>query len=141
MDSMRKKQRVFVQALGRTGQRRHAVAAYTLAEVLVASVILAIIAAAFYAALSSGFNLVESTRQDLRATQVVMQKMEGIRLCTWSQLTNFTFNERYDPLSSGGGAGVLYTGTVTVGQATNLPVGIGYSNDVRLVTVSVNWTN
>jgi prepilin-type N-terminal cleavage/methylation domain-containing protein len=122
--------------------RQRCYSAFTMAEVLVAVLVLAVIATAFYGALSSAFSVVQSTREDLRATQILMRKVEGIRLCTWSQLTNFTFSEPYDPLTTGGGSvGPTYSGTVTVGQATNVPNTVSYTNDILLVTITVNWTN
>src|SRR5512133_17045 len=88
--------------------------AYTVPEVLIASLTLAIVASAFYAALSSGFLVTQSAREDLRATQILTQKLEGLRLCTWSELCAYTFQESYDPLATTNRAnGVVYSGTVT----------------------------
>ncbi len=117
-------------------------AGYTIAEVLVAVMIVAIVAIACCGALSSGFCMVESSRQDLRATQILMQKLEAMRLCTWSQLTSFSFREPYDPMGvTNGTAGVMYAGNVVVSQATNIPNTVSYFGDVRLVTVNLTWTN
>ncbi|HWW02096.1 MAG TPA: hypothetical protein VNZ64_20515 [Candidatus Acidoferrum sp.] len=116
--------------------------AYTLAEVLFAVVILAVIAGAFFAALSSGFAVVQTSREDLRATQILMQKAEATRLCRWDQLTNVTFQEQYDPFSATNGtAGVVYGGTVSVGAATNVPSTCSYNSNMCLVTVTLLWTN
>ena len=57
--------------------KKASVKGHTLTEVLVAVIVVAIIAMACYGALSSGFSVVESTRQDLRATQIMMQKLEA----------------------------------------------------------------
>lgn len=117
-------------------------AAFTLAEVLVAVLVLAIIATAFYAALSSGFAVVQSSREDLRATQILMQRLEAVRLCRWDQLTNSTFQEQYDPFNTtNGSAGTVYTGKVSLSAPTNVPSACEYFPNVRLVTVSVAWTN
>lgn len=62
--------------------------AFTLVETLVAMAILTMMALSLYAGLSSGFLILKTTREELRATQVLAQKMEAIRLCTWSQLSN-----------------------------------------------------
>ena len=119
---------------------RHSGSAYTLMEVLVAVFIMAVIGLAYYAALASGFALVQSTREDRRATQIMTQKIEGIRLCTWSQLTNFNFKESYDPLATTN-YGTVYYGSVALaapGSITNNP---SYYGNVKQVTVSVAWTN
>ena len=115
---------------------------FTIAEVIVAVLVLATIAVAFYGALSSGFAVVQSTREDLRATQILNQKVEAIRLCTWSQLTNFSFQEAYDPLASTNqSSGVVYTGSVSNSPATTIPNTSQYYNNICLVTITVGWTN
>jgi Tfp pilus assembly protein PilV len=127
---------------GQTGAAHHQDFAFALAEVLVAVLVLAIIALAFYGALSSGFSVTQTTREDLRATQILMQKAEAIRLCTWDQLTNFTFQEQYDPTATSSVAGgVVYNGTVSNGSATNIPNSAAYAGNVRLITLTVGWTN
>ena len=124
---------------GKIRQERRQVAAYSLIEVLVAVLIVAIIAAAFYAALASGFGTVQSSREDLRATQILMQKLEAVRLCSWSELSSFPFSEVYDPLSSTPGA--AFAGTVTVSPASSIPNSSSYAPNMRLVTVTVAWAD
>lgn len=114
--------------------------AHTLPEVLVASVVLAVIGSAFCAGLSSGFLITEAAREDLRATQILMQKVEGLRLCTWSQLSSYTFREAYDPLDTNRVTGITYVGTVLTNAATNLP-SVSYKTNMCIVTVSLRWTN
>ncbi len=117
--------------------------AYTLAEVLVGLLLVAVVAISLFAAFSAGFAVAGLQREDLRATQIMMRKLEGIRLCTWSQLPGtIQFVEPYDPagaLTNAGGAvysGTLYTNSVVpfVGSTT-------YANNMRLVTVTITWTN
>jgi prepilin-type N-terminal cleavage/methylation domain-containing protein len=116
--------------------------AFTLVEVLVAGVILATISLAYYGALSSGFSLVQSTREDLRATQILMQRVEAVRLCNWRQLTNFTFRESYDPMASAATTvGTMYYGTVSTNAASSIINNTSYKPNMRLVTVTVSWTN
>ena len=116
--------------------------AFTLAEVVVAVFVLGTIGGGFCLALSSGFSVLQTTREDLRATQILMQKIEAVRLCTWSQLGNVSFKESYDPLSSGTNqTGVVYFGTVTIGGATSIPNTASYAPNMALVTVDLNWTN
>ena len=114
---------------------------YSLAEVLIAVVVLALIAMAFYAGLSSGFLITQAAREDLRATQIMAQRMEGLRLCSWNQISNYTFQERYDPLATGSGGGVVYWGRVSIGPAGDIPSGVTYKDRMCLVTVTLSWTN
>lgn len=127
-------------APGSTRLPGRARSAYTLAEVMVSVMVLAVVALAYYSALSSGFGVVQSTREDLRATQVMVQKLEAIRLCSWSQLTNFTFQEAYDPLTTNN-QGSTYFGSVTIGPANSLSNNPAYKANMAQVTVTLNWTN
>ncbi len=121
---------------------------YTFAEVLVSAAILGFVSTSVYGAFSAGYCLIQSTREDLRATQIMVQKTEAIRLLTWSQTgdtTNYlkpTFFEVYDPLGAKtNSGGAKYTGYVQAGipAAGDLPE--AYRTNMRTVTVSVYWTN
>jgi prepilin-type N-terminal cleavage/methylation domain-containing protein len=127
--------------LSKSAERKSQTSGYTLVEVVVAVFVLAIIAIAFYGALSSGFGMVQTTREDLRATQILMQKMEAVRLCTWSQLSSFSFREPYDPLGGTNQAGVVYSGTISNSPATSIATNSDYYPRMCLVTVTVGWTN
>lgn len=122
-------------------ERKHRFApAFTLVEVIVAVLILAIIAGAFYAALSFGFTLMDATREELRATQILTQKSEAIRLCTWNQLCNFSFSDTYDPLG-GTTQGTIYTGYVTTNTASAITNAAAYIPNMRMVAIDLYWTN
>ena len=126
----------------RARKKREVCSAFTLVEIMVAVFVLAIMGLAYYAALASGFALVQATREDLRATQIMTQKIEGVRLCTWSQLTNFNFQELYDPLSSSTNSkGTIYYGSVAMAAAASITNNPAYYGNMRQVTVSLNWTN
>ncbi|MDB6039769.1 MAG: hypothetical protein JWM99_3610 [Verrucomicrobiales bacterium] len=116
-------------------------------EVLVALAIFGVVFLSLYAAMSSGFGVVRLSRENLRATQIMEEKMETLRLYTWSQVTsngfiptNFTevFYKMTNSSSTGlvSGAGITYTGTVSIVQA---PVSEAYSNDLKQITVSLQW--
>jgi len=122
--------------------RRRAVAAYTLAEVMVSVLLLGLLTVSLFTALSSGMALVQSARENLRATQILSQKMESLRVLSWDQglnplLANPTFTESYDPNNTNT---LAYQGVVT---STGAPPGTpaDYANDLRVVTVTLYWTN
>lgn len=124
--------------IGIFNQARRQCAA-TLAEVMVAVAVLAILLVSLFAGFSFGFGVVRATREDLRATQILTQKIEGIRLCTYYQLTNqcpSSFTETYATMGSS--KGVTYYGTISQTNNANLPS--AYQNTVRLITVTVTWT-
>lgn len=116
--------------------------AWSLAEVMVAIVVLAIVFVSLFVAFSYGFTVIRSTREDLRATQILTQKIEAIRLCTWAQLTNCpaTFTDTYATSSNTNSSSLFYYGTITRAKNTDLPNGTsGYRDQVALVTVTVTW--
>lgn len=115
--------------------------AFTVAEVVVASGIIGISCISLLIALSMGFSTVQATREDLRATQIMVQKMETLRLYNWTELqaSNYikpTFSTYFDPTKSNG---VIYVGQITLTTPTNLPA--NYNDQMYAVTVSVCWTN
>lgn len=116
---------------------------YSLIEVMCSLFIAAIAATVLFIGFDNGFAILRTTREDLRATQILMQKTEAVRLCTWQQLTNCTtFSERYYPagiLSTN--SGTLYVGKMTVAQSTDSSIPASYRGNLYVVTISVNWTN
>lgn len=118
-------------------------AGYTLVEVLCAVLIAAIAATVLFVGFDNGFAILRTTREDLRATQIMMQKTEAIRLCTWQQLTNCptTFKEFYYPAGTTN-VGTLYWGTLsTTAVATNVPDSVSYKGNLHLITIKLAWTN
>jgi prepilin-type N-terminal cleavage/methylation domain-containing protein len=129
-------------------------AGFTLAEVMVAVGVMAVMLLSLYLGISNGFSVVQRTRENLRATQILVQRVETLRLYTWDQLLNSgatptfqtNFSDLYNPLSvtNGTGSGVAYFGDIQVTvppPATALPASVSYRANVALVTVSLRWTN
>ena len=65
--------------------------AYTLPEVMMGILIMSIMFVTLYAGFTQGFGVVQASRENLRATQILQQYSEIIRLYTWDQLTNVNF--------------------------------------------------
>jgi Tfp pilus assembly protein PilE len=125
---------VSAQRVQRAGTR-----GFNLVEAMLGFAILGIFIITVFTAFSSGVSLLRWTRQDQRATQLLLEKMEVIRLYNWDNLTtpgyvpaDFTA-PFYDTNTPGS---LVYTGTVTIAAA---PVASAYSNNMRLVTVTVSW--
>jgi prepilin-type N-terminal cleavage/methylation domain-containing protein len=117
---------------------------YTLVEVIMGVAIMAVVLAALFGGLISGFAIINTSRQDLRATQILTQKTEAIRLCTWSQLASLpaSFQEYYyPPGTTNGTAGILYYGKIAIGTPTMIPNTVSYQSNIDQVTISVVWTN
>lgn len=125
---------------------RNALRAFTITEVLVAVVLFGILFASLYRGVTFGFATTQASRENLRATQILLNRMEGLRLFNWNQLvySNWipaTFTDYYYPLTnSGQSAGITYTGTMVVTNNGLLP-NTSYTNDMRAVTVTIQWTS
>lgn len=126
--------------------------AYTLTEVLIAVGVTAVMLGSFFVALSSSFEVTQRVRENLRATQILVQRVETVRLYTWDQLRNVgtnkmfqtNFSEYYDPYgaTNGLGQGVVYYGTIQVSTNPTTVLGnYSYAANVALVSVTLRWTN
>ena len=81
-------------------------------------------------------------RENARATQVMLEKLESIRLYDWDQVvaSGFvpsTFTNVYDPQGGVSQQGVVYYGTMTI---SNVPFATSYSSHMKQFTVTVSWT-
>ncbi len=137
------------------------VSAFTLPEVLVSVAIIGVMFVSLYGGISSGFAVVSVSRENLRATQIMLEKMESMRLYSWSQINSngfipTTFSDQLFPATaasalatstssrtetsttSSSGSGVTYYGTLTMSVPD---IAASYSNNMRLVVLTVNWTN
>src|SRR6478752_6489267 len=93
-------------------------AAATLVEVAVAAAILGIIFVTFYSGIAAGFSLIGLTRENLRADQLLLERMETIRLYSWDQISSngfipTTFTASFYPPIAGqtnANSGVTYYG-------------------------------
>lgn len=118
----------------------------TLVEALVSIAIFGIAAISLLTGVSFGFSTIGSIREELRATQILIEKMETIRLYSWNQVNTpgfvpEKFTASYYPPNVGDtnglGSGVTYSGTVSISAG---PTGNTYSSDVRTVNVGLSWT-
>jgi hypothetical protein len=122
--------------------------AFTLVDALFAIAAAGVMFLALYAGLAFGFNVIKMSRENTRATQIMLEKMETIRLYRWEQITNVGFidtNSFTIPYYSIGGTNtsLLYTCQVSIGTSgvktdTGLPC--TYADDMRKVTVRLDWS-
>ena len=116
--------------------------AFTLVEVMVSMAIVGIVVLAIYAAINAGITSIRMARENLRATQILLEKTESLRLYTWDQINAPGFVPKnfivpYDStLTNTNGAGVLYYGTITI---QNFPGSVSYRDDMKRVRVELNW--
>lgn len=110
------------------------------------TVVTTLMLVSLYVGFTFGFRQVQLAREEARATQILQEKMELVRLLNWDQVANLpgyvpsAFTESLyaaDPTNAPAG-GITYTGTVMI---TNAPITESYKNELRLVKVSVSWTS
>lgn len=125
---------------------------FTLVEAVVAMLIVGIMVVALYAGLAWCVSSVRIARENLRATQIMAEKMEVIRLLTWEQLTEenilpSTFTAAYVSGAPAGKTvtnnygGLMYYGKITVLPPVETQLLGTYTNDLRVINVKVSWTN
>jgi prepilin-type N-terminal cleavage/methylation domain-containing protein len=113
----------------------------TLIEVVIAVVILAIMGGGIISSINYGLFMMRLARENARATQIILEKLETIRLYSWDQVTTSgyvpaTFTDVYDPQAPTNQQGVTYNGTMTV---SNVNFSSTYTNGMRQFTVTLQW--
>lgn len=107
----------------RSSQRRREQAGVTLIEALVSMGIFGVGFFSLYAGMSMGFSVIGNARENLRATQIMVEKMETIRLYSWDQINTpgfipAAFTDYYFPADDAGGTGTEPSGGGTTGGTT-----------------------
>jgi len=118
----------------------------------VAMAVVGIMIVALYGGLMWCVGSVRIARENLRATQIMAEKMEVIRLLSWEQITEdnilpTTFTASYvsgGPVARNGtntSGGPTYYGRITIVPPLETQLLGTYTNDLRIVNVKVYWTN
>lgn len=115
----------------------------TLVDVIMSVAIIGIMCAGLVGSLTYGFYTMGNARENQRATQVLLEKLESIRLYSWDQVhSNYfipsSFTDVYDPQAGTGLQGLTYYGTIAT-NAVNL--GATINSNMVSMTISVRWTN
>jgi type II secretory pathway pseudopilin PulG len=123
--------------------------AFSLVEAVVGLALLGLVCMALFSGLCNSTFSVQLARENLRATQVMAERLDTIRLYRWKDITNDNFVRKLaegfisplhapDPLSPPptNSTSAAFRGAVYVEPA---PIGELYGKDMRLVTVEVRW--
>ena len=113
-------------------------------EAVVGLALLGLVCMALFSGLCNSTFSVQLTRENLRATQIMTEKLDTIRLYSWKQLTNETYiREGFtaplhapDPFSPRRTNAPVYQGSIYIESA---PFTENYARDMRLVTVELKW--
>jgi len=113
-------------------------AAFTLVELMVGAGILALTMVALYGAFSFGFSTIKLSREDVRADQILVQKLETLRVYNWTNIINNYITTNFTEWFSANG-GVSYDGAVNIAPFIPSGANESYRDSLRQVTVSVGW--
>jgi hypothetical protein len=105
---------------------------------IVAGAILALSVVALYGAFSFGFSTIKVSQEDVRADQILVQKLETLRVYDWTNITNNYVSTNFTAYYSTNG-GVTYDGSLSVTPFVPTTASESYTDALRQVTVSVSW--
>ncbi len=116
-------------------------AGFTLVEVVVSMAVIGVVFVSLYAAMTSGVSVTQMTRENLRATQILLEKSETFRLYNWDQITTKNwvpdkFTAAYCPTASTNAQGTVYFGTIDI---TKPSLSANYADDMRQIDITLNW--
>jgi hypothetical protein len=115
---------------------------FGLVESLISVLVMGTVFVALYAGMATGFQSVRAARENLRATQILLEKFETIRLYNWDQITapGFlpeTFTNKFAPTQ--GATGTEYIGRVTITPSMPPSMTEVYKSDMRMVVINLSW--
>ena len=128
----------------RCAKRLKAAAAFTLAEILIAITILIITVAGVLNGFGYGFYAIQIVRENQRATQIMLETTEIIRLYNWTQVNTPGFipsitNTVYDPQNPNNpGTSFVVTCSINPYPGTGSSA---YTSKLRELIVTCSWTN
>jgi len=99
--------------------------------------LLTLVVVGFYGAFSFGFSTIKLSQEDLRASQILLQKLETLRVYDWSKITNGYVPTNFTAFYATNG-GTTYAGTIAIDL---VPMAESYSNTLREVTVALSWVS
>src|SRR5436190_2672355 len=130
--------KIKVSLLRRIRQR---LSGFSLVEATIGMGIIGTTVATMFSGFTSGYFTMQMARENLRATQIMLERVETIRLYSWDQVNDPTyitptFTAPYDPEAPAGQQGLVYNGTM---QILDAGVATSYAADMKKVVVTVNW--
>jgi prepilin-type N-terminal cleavage/methylation domain-containing protein len=145
-ESKSMKMRICPTGPNRSGKSdRTSARGFTLVETLVAVSVSGFMLTALYACFASGFSIMKVTREDLRATQILLQRMETIRVADYTKLTNsvnFPTNTTVyfdEENAASGNGGTPYTVTFSAKKLPSPKPQSQFYTNMLEVTVGASW--
>jgi len=118
--------------------------AFSLVETVVGMVMVGVTCLALYSGMTFGMKTLQGARETERATQIMEEKLDTIRLYSWDQIntSGYISNRFYVPfspsnaLAGSSSPGVTYTGMVTIADAA---LSETYSTNLKAITIDLYW--
>src|SRR5689334_5477190 len=108
-----------MRLLSRTRPHCRAAAGHSLPEAVIAVSLVGVMFISLYTGFTTGFSILRSARENIRATEILNEHTERIRLLNWNQLPNSannlqsTFIEPFSPAdTSPNPSGPVFHGTI-----------------------------
>ena len=119
-------------------------AGFTLVEAVVSFAIFGVCFGALLEGLTWSVSSVKFARETVRATQIMEDKLDTVRLYSWDQITTpgFITNKFYAPFSptsalwGSNAPGLTYTGSITIAAA---PLTESYQTNMMQVRIDLYW--
>jgi Tfp pilus assembly protein PilV len=98
-------------------QGRRSRSGFTLVDVMFGALIIGVMVVGLYVGFSQGFAVIQLARENLRATQILEEKMETVRLYTWDQVNTPNFIPATSRFCRQPDLRSIYDGRVTITNA------------------------
>ena len=115
---------------------------FSLVESMVGFLILGVTVAALCGGFSFGFNTIKLSQEEVRADQILVQKLESLRIYQFTNVTSAYMGTNFTAYYSTSNAvhGVTYNGTMNISPfVPSASAPEAYSNTLKQVTASVSW--
>jgi hypothetical protein len=111
----------------------------TLVDVIMSVALIAVMSGGLVGSLTYGYFVMQLTRENQRATQILLERSEAIRLYNWDQVNTAgfiptSFTDVYDPQSTNA-PGATYTGTLS---KSNIFSSL-YGTNLIQFTMTLTW--
>ena len=120
--------------------RRKLARAFSIVEATVGMGVLGTITISLFSGFGTGLLTMQMARENLRATQIMLEKTETLRLYSWDQIralpSPITFEEKYDPNAPDGSQGLTYRVTMFIEPA---PLTTTYASEMKQVRIVLTW--
>lgn len=134
-----------MRLLSRTRPYCRAAAGHSLPEAVIAVSLVGVMFISLYAGFTTGFGILRSARENIRATEILNAQTERIRLLNWEQVLDpdympSTFVQPFYPAeNSENPSGTIFHGRIETSAMMDWPA--AYRDRGRLITITLTWTN